>query len=219
MGKYLAAVAIYTVALLFSAGCNFLVLNQFGAPDFGLLAASTSATGSAVWRCWRSAWSRSFLTSNITVGFVLGALVQCHSGQSGICRRRSEPQRRREGEGLRHRRAVARFHAGIVSLSGTAYFLLIVAVMLYIAMVLIGPTALARRSRRREHGAALLCPDHRIRRGGRRRRAVGHAVSGRADLTSEGLSTLSPSTVKLVNELDQKRPVHIEAFISPVGAR
>src|SRR5205085_8956301 len=37
LGKYLAAMAIYTVSLLFSLLCNSLVLFFLGDPDFGLL--------------------------------------------------------------------------------------------------------------------------------------------------------------------------------------
>src|SRR5258707_2255078 len=36
LGKYLAAVAIFSVSLLFSFVSNFLVLSYLGSPDFGL---------------------------------------------------------------------------------------------------------------------------------------------------------------------------------------
>src|SRR5580693_7734001 len=36
VGKYLAIVAIYSVALIFSLVCNFLVLEWLGNPDLGL---------------------------------------------------------------------------------------------------------------------------------------------------------------------------------------
>ena len=57
LGKYLAAVAIYTVALLFSLVCNYLVLRLAGRrPTWGCSWPPTSATGSSAWRCWPSAW-------------------------------------------------------------------------------------------------------------------------------------------------------------------
>ena len=40
LGKYLAAVAIFTVALLFSLFCNFVVLARLGSPDLGLFLAT-----------------------------------------------------------------------------------------------------------------------------------------------------------------------------------
>src|SRR4051812_4940740 len=40
LGKYLAAVAIYAVSLVFSLICNWAVLGVLGNPDLGLLAAT-----------------------------------------------------------------------------------------------------------------------------------------------------------------------------------
>ena len=41
----------------------------------------------------------------------------------------------------------------------------------------------------------------------------------RADITSEGLSSLSPQTRKLLRELKPKHPVQVDAYISDEGAR
>src|SRR5262245_31399307 len=74
LGKYLAAVAIYTVSLLFSLVCNAIVLGKLGEPDLGLLL----GTYVGYWLVGLAMLSigmvASFLTSNLTVGFVLGAL-------------------------------------------------------------------------------------------------------------------------------------------------
>ena len=57
LGKYLAAVAIYSVALVFSLVCNFLVLElRWASPTWACSWRPTSATGSSAWRCWPSAW-------------------------------------------------------------------------------------------------------------------------------------------------------------------
>lgn len=216
MGKYLAAVAIYTVALLFSAGCNFLVLSQLGSPDFGLLA----ATYIGYWFCGLAMLAigmvASFLTSNITVGFVLGALFNAIPVSLEYADVVLNPNVAARVKAYGIAEQLRDFTQGIVSLSGTAYFLLIVAVMLYIAMVLIG-----RRHWLGGRDGVSMAPHFFARTIALGAAAVGVVLlatqyPARADLTSEGLSTLSPSTVKLVNELDQKRPVHIEAFISPV---
>ncbi len=75
LGKYLAAVAIYSVSLVFSLVSQFLVLlARSASPTWGCSWAPTSATGSWGWRCWPSAWWPRSLTGNLTVGFVLGAL-------------------------------------------------------------------------------------------------------------------------------------------------
>ena len=59
LGKYLAAVAIFTVSLLFSLVCNYWRVLQQCAGQSRTSACSwarTSATGWSGWRCWPSAW-------------------------------------------------------------------------------------------------------------------------------------------------------------------
>ena len=57
LGKYLAGVAIYSVALLFSMFSIYLVFSYgLGTPDAGCSSARMWATGSSAWRCSRSAW-------------------------------------------------------------------------------------------------------------------------------------------------------------------
>ena len=111
---------------------------------------------------------------------------------------------------------MADFSRGVLSLAGLAYFLMILVVMLYVSMALIG----------RRHWFS----------GSRRWLRVGPLTSSaawpwsssplgivvvfrhhdvRLDATSEQLSSLSPETRELIGNLETKRPVQIEAFISP----
>ena len=60
LGKYLAAMAIYSVALLFSAASNLVVLQTLGNPDVGLSLVTVWVSGSWGWPCWPSAWSARF---------------------------------------------------------------------------------------------------------------------------------------------------------------
>ena len=65
-GKYLAAVGIFTVALVFSCLCNLVILLRWGTPDAGLFLANYLGywfVGCLLYtspsprdRCWRSAW-------------------------------------------------------------------------------------------------------------------------------------------------------------------
>ncbi|MGL6196859.1 MAG: ABC transporter permease subunit, partial [Thermoguttaceae bacterium] len=73
-GKYLSAVAIYTVSLLFSLACNFAILSYLGNPDEGLF----YSTYIGYWLVGISMLSigmvASFLTPNLTVAYILGAI-------------------------------------------------------------------------------------------------------------------------------------------------
>ena len=108
------------------------------------------------------------------------------------------------------------FSRGVLSLSAAAYFLIIVAVMLYVSMILIGRRhwrsgwqqpgmvlhyALRVLSLLAVAAACVLCT------------SAWHDL--RCDVTSEHLSSLSPQTEELLAKLKLDRPVQIEAFLSP----
>ena len=67
LGKYLAAVAIYTVSLLFSLMCNFAVLKFLGDPDVGLLLATYMGYWLIGLAMLAIGTVASFLTSNLTI--------------------------------------------------------------------------------------------------------------------------------------------------------
>ena len=56
IGKYLAAVSIYTISLLISGFSNYIVLSCLGSLTWAFTSARTWAIGSWGWRCWRWAW-------------------------------------------------------------------------------------------------------------------------------------------------------------------
>jgi ABC-2 type transport system permease protein len=105
------------------------------------------------------------------------------------------------------------FGRGVVSLSGVAYFLLTIVVMLYLSMVLIG-----RRHWQGGKDGTSLGPHYLLRAVSLIGIAVGAVMilqrfDLRADVTYEQLSSLSPKTRELLKGL--KRPVKIDAYISP----
>lgn len=216
MGKYLAAVAIYVVALLFSITCNYTLLSYLGSPDVGLFASTYFGYLLCGLAMLSIGMVASFLTSNITVGFVLGTLFNAVPVSLEYAEVVFDPAVALKVRSYGIAEQLRDFSQGIVSFSGIAYFLLIVVVMLYLAMVLIG-----RRHWLGGRDGVSLGPHFVVRTLALGAAAVGIVLLAReypvrADLTSEGLSTLSPSTVKLLRELDKKKPVHIEAFISAV---
>ncbi|MBU4272096.1 MAG: Gldg family protein [Planctomycetes bacterium] len=219
LGKYLAAVAIFTVALIFSLVCNLAVLEWLGNPDVGLFV----GTYVGYWLVGLAMLSigvvASFLTSNITISFVLGVLLNlplvflawADAILGGL-----ERQQILAVKSWSIGNRLDDFSHGVLSLSGVAYFLMIVSVMLYLSMVLIGRRHWFSGLRRWAQAGHYL-----VRTLALVVVAVGAVVlfrhhDLRLDVTSEQLSSLSPQTRALLRDLKVDRPVRIEAFISPV---
>ena len=214
-GKYLAAVGIYTVALLFSCICNLAILLRWGTPDAGLFLTNYLGywfTGLAMVAVGMVA---SFLTSNLTVGFILGVLLNAPlalADRAGAVMAPAAAERVRAWSLAEH---FSDFGRGVVSLSAIVYFLGIAAVCLYLAMVLIG----RRHWTGRRDGPALGL-HYLARTLGLAAAVVGavmlfRARDVRADFSAERISSLSPDTRRLLAGLDPQRPVDIKAYVSP----
>jgi len=211
LGKYLAAVAIYTVSLLFSLLCNSLVLFFLGEPDFGLLLGNYFGYWTVGLAMIGIGMAASFLTSNLTVAFILGALFNLPLVFAAFF-----PDRLAFLRDFSIAEQFRDFGRGVISLSSVGYFVGIALLMLYGSVILIG--------RRHWRGGA---DGHSM--------AVHYAVRFvslllvvvaanvfltnhnrlRLDITAERLSSLSPQTVELIQNLDSKQPIKIEAYVSP----
>lgn len=214
LGKYLAAVAIFTVSLLFSLS-NIVVLMWLGEPDFGLLVSTYLGYWLVGLAMLAIGMVASFLTSNLTVGFILGAIFNAplvFAASADVIFGREVAQVIKGWSLSEQFRDLSR---GVISLSSVTFFLSIVAVMLYLSMVLIGRRHWAGGRDGKSLGGHYLA------------RAVALILVAmglnvilanhdlRADITSERLSSLSPRTNRLLADLNPERPVQIEAFISP----
>lgn len=209
LGKYLAALGIYTAAIGFLAFGLTVVLSWLGNPDFGILL----ATFIGYWLMGATLLAlgmvASLLSGNVTVAFILGALfcavpvfAEFLSGAK-VIESASIPSQFRE------------FGRGVVPISGVVYFLGLASAMLYVNVALVG----------RRHWA-----------GGERSAGLwGHAIvrivavvvavlslqtivaraGWRPDLSAERLNTLSGESRRLLKEIPNDRPVFIEAFFSP----
>jgi ABC-2 type transport system permease protein len=217
VGKYLAAVGIFTAALMFSCVCNLIILLLWGTPDAGLFLTNYLGywfTGLAMLAVGMVA---SFLTSNLTVGFVLGVLFNAPlalADRAGAVMSPGAASWVRSWSLAEH---FADFGRGVISLSSIAYFLGIVAVCLYLAMVLIGRRHWAGH---RGRGAGGLGLQYLVRALGLAAGAVGvalvfRALDVRADLSEERISSLAPDTRRLLQSLESDRPVDIKAYVSP----
>ncbi len=216
VGKYLAAVSIYTVSLVFSLS-NLIVLSLLGDPDPGLMFSTYLGYWFMGLTMLAIGMVASFLTGNLTVAFVLGVAFNVPlvlAGSSDVFISSSELT-----QSIREWSLHAQFQdfsRGVVSLSSLIYFGAAISAMLYLSSVLIG----------RRHWAT----------GGTGQMVAGHyfirvvslmvAAASlsfaarnrdvRADFSTEKLSSLSQQSVSLLKGLGD-RQIRIEAFVSPEG--
>jgi len=221
LGKYLAGVAIFTVSLMFSAFSIFLMFKYgLGDPDPGLFISTYIGywfIGSAMIAIGMVA---SFLTDNLTVGFILGTLFNLPLALFGVAdwfvKNATAAQTIRRWGALEQFRD---FERGVISLGGATYFVMLAVVMIYLSMVLIG----RRHWQARDEGGSL-AGHYIIRTLALLALAVGvtELVQShnwlRADISSEQLNSLSPDTRKLLAEIrDSKetKTIKIDAYVSP----
>ena len=221
LGKYLAGVAIFSVSLMFSAFSIYLVFKWgLGNPDFGLFVSTYIGYWFIGIAMIAIGMVASFLTENLTVGFILGTLFNMPLALFGVADWFvTDPG---WAQTVRRWSALEQFHdfeRGVLSLGGITYFVAIAAVMVYLSMVLIG----RRHWQAREEGASLGW--HYV---ARTLALLGLAVgvtqivqnrnSLRADISSEQLSSLSDGTLNLLRDLrndDTTRSISIDAYVSP----
>ena len=214
-GKYLAAVGIYTVALMFSCVCNLVILLRWGTPDGGLFLSNYLGYWFVGVAMIAIGVVASFLTNNLTVAFILGLAFNAPlvvADQAGAVMTPRLAERVRSWSLAEQ---FSDFGRGIVSLSGVAYFLGIVAICLYIAMVLIG-----RRHWTSRRDGARMGVHFAARTLGLALAALGgvllfRAMDVRADLSEERISSLAADTRRLLGELQPSRAIDIKAYVSP----
>jgi ABC-2 type transport system permease protein len=220
VGKYLAAGSIFTTSLLFSQLCNFAVLASLtlGDLDTGLF----FATYFGYWLVGMAMLSvgmvASFLTGNLTISFILGAVLNAplvFAAHADLIPS-SALSRLVGGHSLASQ--FDDFGRGVLSLSSTVYFVMVVVVGLYMSMVLIG----SRHWSGGRDGTSMLghflvrtvaliamvfCVNY-----------IFTNQSGlsalRRDLTVGKVGSLSPDTQRLLRELKSEHPINIEAFVS-----
>jgi ABC-2 type transport system permease protein len=210
LGKYLSALGIYSVALLFSL-TNVIVLMFLGHPDMGVMIGNYMGYWFLGGGLLSVAMVASLLTSSQTVAFILGALfcaVPVFLGKVG-----NIVSGRLEGwlEGIGIDAAFDDLASGVVSLRAVFYFISLTALFLYVNLILLG-------RRHTEKGEAWLHFSARAVS----IMVIGIAIGilavragGRVDLTSERLHTLTEPTRDILRKIDASRPVFIQAYVSP----
>lgn len=215
IGKYLAVLAVYTVSLLFSAISNLVILEFLGEPDIGLffatycgywlVGAATAGIASVV----------SYLTSQLTVAYILGALFNTPlvlfkwadalpiPGSIALFLKSFSIDSFLEP-----------FGRGIISLSGFVYFLSIVILSIYLSVIF-----LTRNTWTAHHLKKRCCMYlYRVVASSMLLLAlVGLAKDHELhlDCTAEKLSSLSAGTFEILNKIQTPYPITIEARLSP----
>ncbi len=216
-GKYVAASAIYTVSLLFSQLSTFIVLALLtqGEIDTGLF--FTNYIG--YWFIGLAMISigmvASFLTSNLTVGFILGALFNAPLAFAFKADTIANRTLAREIKNFSIQERFDDFGRGVLSLSSMSYFLLVAVFGVYLCMVLIGKR---HWSGGRDGNTKLAHFLARIVLLG----VLAFAGSMffrnrdllRLDATEMKVSSLSPVTAEMIRTLGKDRDIVVDAYIS-----
>ncbi len=214
LGKYLAALGIYTVAVLFSLS-HVIILMWLGAPDMGLMLSTYLGywlIGGALIAVGMVA---SMLTSNATVAFILGSLF-C---SIFVFLNWAESMLGWDAGRMLTRLSIGAhlqdYGDGLLTVSGLVYVLSVTGLMLYFNVLLLR----MRQARGGEHAA-----QHMIHLGVRAGSVLVSVVAffimvertgAAGDATAERLHTLHTRTRSIVEQIPDDRPVFIEAFVSP----
>lgn len=215
VGKFLAAGAFFSSSLLFSQLANFWVLNLLSRGDIDVGLFFTTYLG--YWAMGLAMLAigmvASFLTNSLTVAFILGVVFNAPLVMAQVAKAIPNEWLARAVSRWSFGEQFADFGRGVVSLRSVSYFTMLVLVGLYLSLALIG----------RRHWS-----------GGRDGKSmfwhyVARAVSlvliaigvnltfaqrdVRVDGTTERISSLSPKTLELIQKIDPKNPVLVEAFI------
>ncbi|HBU36435.1 MAG TPA: ABC transporter permease [Planctomycetaceae bacterium] len=215
VGKYLSAVGIYTVSLIFSYLCNLVILQIWGNPDPGLFFTNYLGYWFVGLAMLAIGMVASFLTSNLTVSFILGLALNAPLVVADQASSVMGPKLASVVRSWSLAENFIDFGRGIVSLSAIGYFLGIVTVCLYISMVLIG-----RRHWTGRRDGARMGTHFVVRTAGLAVAALGvvltfRAYDVRADLSAEQISSLSRDTKKLLAGLDTEQAIEVTAYVSP----
>ncbi len=226
IGKYFAAVMVFTVSLIFSQLSNYAVLIAMtgGNLDSGLLFSTYLGYWFIGIAMLAVGMVASFLTSNLTVSFIFGVVLNAPlaflSNADVIISGNKVVNALFEWSMLQR---FEPFGRGLISPSSVVFFLGIVVIGIYISLVLIG----RRHWMGGRDGNSLL--GHYIFRSAALVLTVIAAVMVvqhsplnqlRLDVSQEKISTLSPNTIKLIDEIasesdgEQTQQIIVDAYVS-----
>jgi ABC-2 type transport system permease protein len=217
IGKDVAAAAIDTVSLLFSQLSNFVVLALLttGEVDTGLFFTNYLGYWLIGLAMIALGMVASFLTNNLTVGFILGALFNAPLAFAAKADTIVARPIAREVKNFSLSERFDDFGRGVISLSGLTYFSLVAIFGLYLCMILIGK----RHWNSGKDGSTRWL--HYVVRS---LLLLVTVIAGsmffrnrdyiRKDATELQVSSLSPVTTEMIRGLGKDRDIVVEAYIS-----
>jgi ABC-2 type transport system permease protein len=217
VGKYTSAASIFSVSLLFSQLSTYIVLVFLtkGDIDTGLFFSNYLGYWFIGLAMIALGMVASFLTSNLTVGFILGALFNAPLAFASMADVISP---NRDYSRLVKNLSVAErfddFGRGVMSISSIAYFSLIAIFGLYLCMVLIG----------RRHWSGGKDGNKMFLHFFARVVLLAAIVVGgcfffmnedyRFDATEGKVSSVSSTTTQMIADLEPENAIEIEAYLS-----
>ena len=218
IGKYMSAAAIFTASLLFSQLSTFITLAILteGELDTGLIFTTYLGYWFVGLAMIAIGMVASFLTGNLTVGFILGALFNAPLAFASLADSVSPSEKIAQwiaATGIA--RPFDDFGRGVLSASSVIYFVLVAMIALYACMVLIG-----RRHWTGGKDGNTMAWHYLARILAFVVFTTGAVITFRnynkfrKDLTEGQVSSLAPATKKLIRDLESNRPIVIDAFIS-----
>ncbi len=217
-GKFLAAASIYTASLLFSQISTFIVLVflTMGEVDTGLFFANYVGYWCIGLAMIAIGMIASFLTSNLTVGFILGALFNAplaFAARADVIAPNRWVSQLMKSFSISER--FDDFGRGVLSISSFVYFALLTTFGLYLCMVMIGRRHWSGGKDGNKMflhffarilllivivglGSLLFRNNDRIR----------------FDTTDGKVSSISETTRQMIRSLKAERPISVDAYIS-----
>ncbi len=208
LGKYLSALGIYSVALLFSL-TNVVCLWTLGNPDPGVMIGTYMGYWFLGGALLSVAMVASLLTSSQTVAFILGALFCAVPVLLSYAGNLVSGRFQDWLEGVGVNAVFGDLTSGVASIRAILYFTSIAVLFLYVNLILLSRRHASEEAWLHFGARAVSILVIAISLG-----VLVNRAGGRVDLTQERLHTLSDPTREVINRIDPGRPVLIQAYIS-----
>jgi ABC-2 type transport system permease protein len=223
---------VYSIALAFSL-TNFVILAVYADPDWGMLITTYLGYWLAGAALISAGMFASVLTSNVTVAFVVGAVMCAVPVFVGIGTSHPLPddasfgQRFGDtlvqfGQELSLGERLREFNLGVVPFSGLIYFGSVIAFFLYLNAGMIGRRHWVQQTGvpvGLHFGVRAVCLVVALIAGNSIVSTASESMGLRFDMTSEKIYTLSETTSEVLDNVKKENPVTIQAFLSPYVPR